>query len=165
MFLTAFTLAHVVISLVGVGSGFVVLWGFLASRRFDFWTATFLLTSVLTSVTGFMFPVDHFTPGHALGIMSLVLLPIAIFARYNRHLAGGWRPAYVISSVASLYLNVFVLIFQSFDKVPALKELAPTKSEPPFLVAQVVALALFIALGVVATIRFRAEPMSRTAVI
>ena len=165
MFLNAFTLAHVVISLVGIGSGFVVVNGLIAAKRLDFWTALFLLTTVLTSVTGFFFPADHFTPGHAIGILSLLALAVAILARYGRHLAGAWRTTYVVSAVISLYLNFFVLIVQTFDKVPAPKNLAPTQSEPPFLVAQVVALALFVALGVVAVIRFRAEAVQQTAVV
>ena len=165
MILTAFTLAHVLISLAGIASGFVVMYGLVAAKRFDFWTAFFLLTTVLTSVTGFFFPVEHFTPGHALGIVSLLVLPVAIFARYRQNLAGAWRPTYVISAVISLYLNVFVLIVQSFQKIPALAVLAPTQSEPPFLVAQVVALALFVALGIVATIRFRGEAAPHTAAV
>jgi len=165
MFLTSLTLVHVAISLVGIGSGIVVLYGMIAAKRVDSWTAVFLLTTVLTSVTGFFFPADHFTPGHALGILSLLALPIAIFARYRRNLAGAWRPAYVISSVFSLYLNVFVLIVQSFLKIPALTGLAPTQSEPPFLVAQAATLALFLALGAFATFRFRSEGTRHAALV
>lgn len=157
MFLATFTLTHVAISLVGIGSGFVVLYGLLTAKRLDNWTALFLVTTVLTSVTGFLFPATHFTPGHAVGILSLLTLSVAIFARYGRHLAGAWRTTYVISALIALYFNVFVLVAQSFQKVPALATLAPTQSEPPFLVAQLVVLALFIAAGIVATIRFRGE--------
>jgi hypothetical protein len=163
MFLATFTAVHVLISLVGIAAGFVVMYGLVAAKRLDFWTALFLLTTVLTSVTGFFFPVDHFTPAHALGIMSLVVLPVAIFARYRRRLVGAWRTIYVISAVISLYFNFFVLIVQSFQKIRALAALAPTQSEPPFLVAQVVALALFITLAVIATIRFRGDAAPHTA--
>lgn len=165
MFLTTLTLVHVAISLLGIGSGVVVVYGMIAAKRLDSWTAVFLSTTVLTSATGFFFPADHFTPGHALGILSLLALPVAIFARYRWNLVGAWRPTYVISALFSLYLNVFVLIVQSFQKVPALAALAPTQSEPPFLVAQAVTLALFIALGAVATFRFRSEGTAHAAPI
>jgi hypothetical protein len=135
----------------------------LTAKRLDIWTAVFLLTTVLTSVTGFFFPFEHFMPSHAVGIMSLLAMVSAIFARYGRVLAGGWRTTYVIRAVISLYFNVFVPVAQSFDKVPPLKALAPTQSEPPFLVAQVLVLALFVALGIIATIRFRNEAAPRTA--
>jgi hypothetical protein len=157
MILSTFTFVHVVISLVAIASGLVVMFGLVTAKRLDFWTGLYLLTTVLTSVTGFFFPVDHFTPAHAFAILSLVLLSVAIFARYIRHLAGAWRTTYVITAVISLYLNVFVLIVQSFQKIPNLAALAPTQSEPPFLVSQLVVLAAFFALGIVAAIRFRHE--------
>ena len=160
--ITLFTFVHVVISLVGITSGFVVVWGMLTVKRLDMWTAVFLLTTVLTSVTGFFFPVEHFKPSHAVGIMSLLAMASAIFARYARILAGAWRTTYAISAVISLYFNVFVLVAQSFDKVQKLKAMAPTQSEPPFLVAQVLVLGLFVALGILATIRFRNEAAPRT---
>lgn len=100
-----FTLAHVVISLIAIGSGLVVLYGMLRAKRMDSGTALFLTTTVLTSITGFFFPYTGFKPSYAIGGISLVLLAIAIVARYMRHLAGGWRAAYVITAVMALYLN------------------------------------------------------------
>ena len=160
--MTPLTFVHVVISLVGIGSGFVVVYGLIAAKRFDFWTALFLLTTVLTSVTGFFFPVERFLPSHAVGILSLLVLAVAIFARYNRHLAGAWRPTYVISAVVALYFNVFVLIAQLFLKVPALKALAPTQSEPPFLLTQLVVMAVFVGLAIAGVIKFRTDPIRTT---
>jgi hypothetical protein len=157
--LMIFTLVHVVISLVGIASGLVVLAGMLAAKRLDRWTAIFLVTTVATSVTGFMFPFVHLLPSHAVGLLSLIVLAPVIFARYRRGMAGLWRPIYVIGSVLALYLNVFVLVVQSFLKVPALKAMAPTQSEPPFQIAQLVVLAIFVALGVAAVIRFRVEKL------
>jgi hypothetical protein len=155
MSLSTFTLVHVMISLVGIVSGLVVLFGLLTGKRLDRWTVLFLLTTVLTSVTGFGFPFDHLLPSHKVGIISLVLLALAILARYRLHMAGAWRWIYTVSAVMALYLNVFVLVFQSFEKAPALKALAPTQSEPPFLVAQLGLLALFIVLGIFAVKRFQ----------
>jgi hypothetical protein len=157
--LQTFTQVHVAISLVAIASGLVVLLGMLTARRLDHWTSFFLLTTVATSVTGFFFPFHGFTPAIGVGIISLVLLAIAIFARYARHLAGVARWIYVVTAVLALYLNVFVLIVQSFQKIPALKAMAPTQTEPPFLVAQAVALGLFVVLMIVAAIRFRPSPV------
>jgi hypothetical protein len=153
--LAILTFVHVLISLVGIGTGLIVMFGLLNGKALDRWTALFLATTVATSVTGFFFPVHKFMPSHAVGILSLVVLGLAIYARYSRRLAGGWRKTYVIGAMISLYLNVFVLVAQAFSKVPALKELAPTRSEPPFKLAQPVVLLLFIALTVIATVRFR----------
>ena len=127
--MAAFTLFHVALSLIGIGSGFVVIWGLLAAKRLEAWTAVFLAATVLTSVTGFLFPINGFTPGHAVGILSLIALGIALFARYRMGMAGGWRSAYVISAVVSQYFNFVVLIIQSFQKVPVLESLAPTPAE------------------------------------
>src|SRR5258705_6668503 len=154
-----FTDVHVAISLVAILSGLVVLFGLLTRRRLDHWTSFFLLTTVATSVTGFFFPFHGFTPAIGVGIISLVVLAVAIFARYPRRLAGAWRWLYVISATFALYLNVFVLIVQSFQNVPALKALAPTQSEPPFLVAQLLALIVFVVLGILAAIKFRPPPV------
>jgi len=159
--LAAFTIFHVALSLLGIASGFVVAYGLLTARRLDGWTAVFLTTTVATSVTGYFFPVHHFMPSHAVGIVSLLVLAVAIVARYRRHLAGSWRWIYVVSAMIGLYLNVFVLVVQSFAKVPALKALAPTQSEPPFKLTQLVLLALFLMLTIAAAIRFRAEPPRR----
>lgn len=157
--LRTFTLIHVVISLVGIGSGLVVVYGLLAGRRLGGWTALFLATTVATSVTGFGFPFERLLPSHKIGIISLVVLAVAILARYAFHLVGAWRWVYVVSAVAALYLNCFVGVVQAFQNVPALKAMAPTQSEPPFLLTQLVVLALFIALAVGAAIRFRTEPV------
>ncbi len=162
MILTAFTLFHVLLSLVGIGSGFVVVYGLLASKRLDGWTKVFLITTIATSVTGYFFPAHKFTPGHAVGILSLIALSLATLARYRFQLVGGWRRTYVITAVIALYFNVFVLIVQLFEKVPSLKELAPTQSETPFKIAQATALLIFAALTIRAAMKFHAEP-PRTA--
>jgi hypothetical protein len=155
-----YTQIHIIISLLAIASGFGVLFGLIAGKRLDVWTAFFLATTILTSVTGFGFPISGVTPGIVLGVISLVVLAVALYARYPRHLAGTWRPVYVITAVVAQYLNFFVLIVQSFQKVPALKALAPTQSEPPFAIAQLVALAAFVGLGFLATTRFRDKPVS-----
>lgn len=151
------TLVHVALSLAGILAGLVVLFGLIGGKRLDGWTAVFLTTTILTSVTGFFFSVQHFMPSHAIGILSLIALGVAVVARYRRHMEGGWRRAYVISAAVALYFNVFVLVVQLFRKVPALKELAPTQSEPPFVVTQVVVMALFVVLTILAAKNFRVE--------
>ena len=150
-----FTIMHVAISLVAIATGFVVLFGMLRAHLLPGWTAAFLITTILTSATGFMFPIHGFTPALGVGAISVVLLAAALIAIYAKHLGGSWRWIYVVTAAAALYLNVFVLIFQSFQKVPSLHALAPTQSEPPFLIAQVVALGIFFVLGIVAALRFR----------
>jgi uncharacterized membrane protein YdcZ (DUF606 family) len=135
MSLQTFTLIHVLISLAGIASGIVVLYGFLVNKRLDRWTAVFLVTTALTSLTGFLFPFMGTTPAIRLGVISLVVLAIAIATRYPLHLS--WRKTYVITACAVLYFNVFVLVVQSFEKVPQLKAIAPTQKEPPFAIAQV----------------------------
>jgi hypothetical protein len=157
MSLSAFTIFHVILSLVGIGSGLVVLYGMLKAKRLNNWTALFLATTAATSVTGFGFPFHQLLPSHKIGILSLVVLAIAIVARYSFHLAGRWRTTYVVTSVIALYFNVFVLIAQSFQKAPALKALAPTGSEPPFLGTELVAMVLFIFLGYKAVKNFREQ--------
>jgi hypothetical protein len=149
-----FTLAHVILSLVGIGSGLIVLFGMLGAKRLDGWTALFLATTVLTSVTGFFFPVAGFLPSHAVGILSLVFLAAALVAFYGYRLAGAWRWIYVVGAVVALYFNVFVGVVQAFRKVSFLEPLAPTQSEPPFLIAQLVVMAIFIVLGVLAVRKF-----------
>jgi hypothetical protein len=158
MALSILTLVHVVISLLGILSGFAVLFGLLGGKRLDRWTAIFLATTVATSVTGFLFPVHRFMPSHAVGILSLLVLAVAIYARYARHLAGPWRKAYVICAIVAFYFNVFVLVVQAFAKIPALKDLAPTQSEPPFKLTQLVVLLVFVVFAIVSAIRFRGEP-------
>jgi hypothetical protein len=151
----AFTLFHVALSLVGIVAGFVVVVGLLGSRRLDCWTRVFLWTTAATSVTGYLFPVHKLMPSHILGFISLAVLAVTFFALYKRRLAGAWRWIYAGGAVMSLYLNFFVLIAQSFAKIPALKAMAPTQSEPPFVAAQGVALVVFAALGIAACLRFR----------
>jgi hypothetical protein len=157
MSLSTFTTVHVIISLVGIASGLVVVFGLLSAKPLNGWTALFLLTTVLTSVTGFGFPFEHFLPSHKVGIISLVVLAIAVLARYSFHTAGSWRWIYVVTAMIALYLNVFVLVVQSFEKLPSLKAMAPTQSEPPFLVAQLVVLALFIVLSIFAVKKFHPQ--------
>ena len=130
-----FTLIHVIISLVAIGSGFVVLFGMIAGKRFDAWTALFLATTIATSVTGFGFPITGVTPGIVIGIISLLVLAVAVYARYGGRLAGVWRLVYVITAVIALYFNFLVLIVQSFQKVPALNALARRNPNRPFAVA------------------------------
>ncbi len=159
MSLSTFTLLHVIISLAGIGSGFIVLYGLLNGKRLDGWTAIFLVTTVLTSVTGFMFPFEGFKPSYVLAAMSLVVLAIAIGARYGKHLAGGWRGTYVVTAAIALYFNCFVAVVQAFAKIPSLHALAPTQTEAPFAIAQLVVLAIFAWLTWRATKRFHPVPI------
>jgi hypothetical protein len=144
------TLIHVVISLIGIFSGLIVLFGFLKAKRMDGWNAIFLVTTILTSVTGYFFPFHKLLPSHILGAISLPVLALALVARYAKHMAGPWLRTYVISAMVAFWLNFFVLIAQAFMKQPALHALAPTGSEPPFLITQVVVMLIFIALTVFA---------------
>jgi hypothetical protein len=153
--MTTYTLVHVALSLGGIASGLVVLFGMIASKRLDGWTALFLATTVATSATGFGFPFEHLLPSHVVGIISLLMLAVAIVARYTFRLAGAWRWIYVTGAVMALYFNVFVLVVQLFLKVPALKRMAPMQSEPPFFIVQLVVMAIFIVLGIVAGRSFR----------
>ncbi len=155
--MTTFTIIHVVISLLAILSGFIVLIGMLTQKQLEGWTKLFLATTILTSVTGFFFPFHGVTPAFVVGIISLLVLVIVIYARYPRKLAGAWRKTYVISALLALYLNVFVLIVQAFQKIPALKAIAPTQNDPPFKLTQLVVLVAFIVLGILAAIRFRPE--------
>ena len=153
-----FTILHVAISLIGIISGLIVLAGMLRAHSLPGWTALFLVTTILTSVTGFMFPINGLTPGIVIGLISIMILAIALMALYVKHLSGAWRWIYVTTALVALYFNVFVLIVQSFQKVPALQKLAPTQSEPPFLIAQGVALIAFLVLGTQAVRKFRPGP-------
>ncbi|MFT3731059.1 MAG: hypothetical protein QM780_06480 [Hyphomicrobium sp.] len=155
-----FTLVHVVLSLIGIATGLIVFLGFVADAEMPALTAIFLATTVLTSVTGFGFPFTKLLPSHIVGIISLAVLAIALFALYGRHLAGAWRWIYVVSASTALYLNVFVLIVQLFQKVQALQAVAPTQSEPPFIGAQGLNLVVFLGLGYLAVRRFRASNLS-----
>jgi hypothetical protein len=155
MILTAFTLVHVAISLVAIFSGFVVLSGLFTAKRLDGWTLIFLTFTAATSVTGFLFPFHGFKPSYVFGIISLLVLALSFFARYGRNMAAHWRLVYVITAMTAFWLNFFVLVAQSFMKIPALNALAPTGSESPFLGTEVVVMLIFIALSVVAAKRFR----------
>jgi hypothetical protein len=164
MTLGTYTLIHVVISLIGIAAGFVVIFGMIAGKRLNGWTALFLTTTVLTSITGFGFlayglPASGFSPGEAIGIISMIVLVAAIYGRYARQMAGHWRWIYVVAAVVAQYLNFLVLIVQSFEKISALHELAPTQHEPPFQIAQGVALVVFLVLGVLAAWKFRPAPV------
>ena len=145
---------HVILSLIGIASGLVALYGLLAGKLLHGWTALFLATTVLTSVTGFPLPPFGFDPPRAVGTLSLALLALAILALYAFRLGGAWRWVYVATAIAALYLNCFVAVAQSFQKLSFLQPLAPTQSEPPFVVAQVVVLVAFVAMGIVAARRF-----------
>ena len=161
MSLSAFTTLHVVISLIAIASGIIVMFGLLGSSRMPGLTAIFLLLTILTSATGFLFPFEKLLPSHMVGILSLVLLAIACLALYVMKLSGPWRWIYVLTALASLYFNVFVLVIQSFLKVPALHALAPSvpPSEPPFAVVQGVVLVFFVIVIIGAVRRFRPMPI------
>ena len=154
MSLSTFTTLHVIISLIGIVTGLVVLLGMLGGRQLGSWTAIFLATMVLTSATGFLFPFNKLLPSHVVGIISLAVLAIALLALYGLHLAGAWRWIYVAAAVLALYLNVFVGVVQAFQKLAFLQPFAPTQTEVPFIVAQVLVLAIFAALGVLAVRSF-----------
>lgn len=150
-----FTQFHVALSLVGIFTGFVVAFAMLSSKSVPGWTTIFLWTTLATSVTGFLFPFHGFTPAIGVGILSMLVLAVAFYALYARKLAGKWRGTYVITAIFALYLNFFVLIVQAFQKIPALHALAPTQAEPPFAIAQGLALVFFVALGIAVTRKFR----------
>jgi hypothetical protein len=153
--ITTYTYVHVLLSFVGILSGFIVLYGLLTANRMENWTLVFLATTLATSLTGFGFPFGGFTPAFGVGIISTVVLLAAILARYAFRLEGPWRAVYVAGAVLALYLNVFVLIVQAFLKVPVLHTLAPDGTEPPFAITQAVVLVLFILAGFLAHRRFR----------
>ena len=152
----SFTLLHVVISLIGIFTGAVVLFAMLGNRRLAGWTEIFLVTTILTSATGFLFHSKSIGPPHIVGVISLMVLAIALLALYVRRLSGVWRPAYIVSAVLALYLNCFVGVVQAFQKLAFLQPLAPAQSEPPFVAAQGAVLILFVILGFLAVRRFRA---------
>ena len=152
--LQTYTILHVIISLVAIGAGFIVVFGLLGSQRMEGLTATFLIATILTNLTGFAFPFQKFLPSHAVGAISMVVLLFACLALYYHRLAGSWRWIYVVSAVAALWFNVFVLIAQAFQKIAVLQPLAPTQSEPPFQIAQAVVLLAFVALGWLAVRRY-----------
>ena len=152
--LSTYTAIHVAISLLGIASGIVMLLRWVMGRNYEKWTTLFLVTTIATSLTGFGFPVAHIMPSHIVGIISLVMLAIAVAARYKVRNPGPWRWLFVVTSTVALYLNCFVLVVQSFEKAPALHVLAPTQKEPPFVIAQVILLGIFIVLGVLAVRKY-----------
>jgi len=156
--LALYTLFHVVLSLAGIFSGFLLVGGFVGGKRLDGWANVFLVTIVATNVTGFGFPFERFLPSHAVAIVSLIVLAVVIVARFFRYLIGSWRGIYVVGAVLALYLDVFVLLAQLFLRVPALLALAPAQKEPPFVATQLLVLALFVWLGTAALRGFRTAP-------
>jgi len=146
--LRVYTWIHVAISLVAIAAGLVAVYGLLTGQLLAGWTLVFLATTAATSATGFGFPFEKLLPSHILGVISLVVLAVAAVALYWFHLDGAWRWIYIVSAVVSLYLNVFVLVVQAFQKVPPLKATAPTQSEPPFVVTQLATLTIFVLLTV-----------------
>jgi hypothetical protein len=154
MSLATYTLIHVIISLIGIGSGLIVLFGMFGGKQFDGLTALFLVTTALTSLTGLGFPFEHITPGIILAILSLLILALTIPARYSFRMAGKWRAIYVVTAVIALYFNCVALVGQSFLKIPALHALAPTGHEPPFAIAEGILLVLFIGAGTLAVKKF-----------
>jgi hypothetical protein len=153
----AFTTLHVIISLIGIATGLVVVLAMCAGKRLPGWTALFLVTTVLTSVTGFLFHSTSFGPPHVVGVISLIVLALAIVGLYVHHLAGAWRWIYIVTAVLALYLNAFVGVVQAFQKIDFLRALAPTQKEPPFLIAQLLLLACFVVIAVIAVKRFPAR--------
>jgi hypothetical protein len=145
--LSAFTVLHVLISLVGIASGLGYVLGLAGGKSRSGWATLFLVTTIATSVTGFGFPFEKILPSHIVGVLSLVVLAIALVARYALHLAGFWRRAYTIACVVALYFNTFVLVVQLFNRVPVLRSLAPTQTEAPFAIAQLAVLVMFVVLG------------------
>jgi hypothetical protein len=159
--LTAFTALHVLITLIEMAAGFVVLLGMFAGKRLPFWAALFIATGMLTSVTGYLFHATQVLPSHIVGLIALLALIVAALALYGNRLAGGWRGVYIASVVLALYLDVFVGVVQAFGKVALLKAMAPTQTEPPFIVVQCIVLAIFIALGLGAALRFHPKAQRR----
>ena len=155
---SAFTLVHVILSLIGIAAGFVVVVGMLASKKLAGWTALFLATTILTSVSGYFFPTDRVLPSHIVGALSLIALATATLALYRQRLQGAWRWIYVVTALLALWFNVFVAVVQAFLKISFLKAVAPTQSDPPFIIAQVLVLAVFIAIGIAALRWFRPPP-------
>jgi len=158
MILHIYTIVHTLISLAAIFTGLIVLFGMIGGKRLDVWTKWFLITAVLTTVTGFFFPFHGFTPAIILGIISLPFLALTIFARCSKQLAGAWRCIYVIGAVICLYFNLFVLVVQSFLKIPALHAMAPTQTETPFKLTQLIALIVSVVLASIAVVRFHPEP-------
>src|SRR5438876_10249933 len=160
MILHIYTDIHALISLIAIFTGLIVVFGVIGGKRLDGWTKWFLISAVLTTATGFFFPFHGVTPAIILGIISLPFLALTISARYAKHLAGSWRWIYVIGAVICLYFNLFVAVVQAFEKIPALHAVAPTQSEPPFKLTQLIVLLVSVLLAIVAVIRFHPLPRS-----
>ena len=160
MSISAFTTLHVIISLFAIALGLVWAVDLLRGRQSSFVAGLFLLTTILTSVTGFMFPASSVTPAHIFGVISLVALSVAVLGLYAYKLRGFWRPAYIVTAVLSLYLNIFVGVVQAFQKIGPLHALAPTQSELPFAIAQTIVLVLAIVVGWMAVRRFHGGQMA-----
>lgn len=157
---STFTLLHVIISLIGIATGFIVVYGLLTRNTLANWTGVFLITTVLTSATGYFFHRDMILPSHIVGGISLAVLAVALLALYVFRLNGAWRWIYIVTALFALYLNVFVGVIQAFLKIDALKALAPTQTEPPFVIAQAAVLGLFVVIGIVSLLRFRPMAMA-----
>lgn len=155
--LSTYTVIHTILSLIGIAAGIVALFQMIGGRLSKGWTWLFLFTTILTSVTGFGFPVTGLMPSHIFGVISLIVLAIALYALYSKYLADAWRWIYVVTAAIALYLNCFVGVVQAFQKLPPLQLLAPTQSEPPFQIAQLVLLLVFIILGFLAVRKFHPE--------
>lgn len=153
-YVTSVLVGHVAVSFVALAAGFVVAAGFLRGQVNDRWNFWFLVTTIATSLSGYLFPVDRLLPSHVLGAISLAVLAVAVDARYRHSLRGWWQPTYVAAAMAAFYLNFFVLVVQAFLKVPALHVLAPTQAELPFALTQLVVLVVFATVGTLATLRF-----------
>src|SRR5437764_1865805 len=164
MILQIYTVIHTLISVIAIFTGIVVVFGMLAGARLNGWTKWFLITAVATTLTGFFFPFHGFTPAIGLGIISLPFLALTIYARYSKRLGGAWRWIYAIGAVICLYFNLFVLVVQLFEKVPALHAMAPTQTEAPFKLTQLTVLLLSVLLSISAAIRFRPEPIRATGI-
>jgi hypothetical protein len=160
MSLATYTALHTIISLIGIAAGIVAMFGMLGGRLLKGWTWLFLFTTVLTSVTGFGFPVAHVMPSHIVGGISLIVLAIALYALYGKRISGAWRWIYVVTAVMALYLNVFVGVVQAFQKIPPLQPLAPTQTEPPLQLAQLATFLIFLVLGFLALRKFHPERAS-----
>lgn len=157
MSLATYTTLHTILSLVGIAAGLIALFGMLGGRLLKGWTWLFLFTTVLTSVTGYGFPVTGIMPSHIFGAISLVVLAAALYALYGKRLSGAWRWIYIVTAVIALYLNSFVGVVQAFQKIPSLHTFAPTQSEPPFQIAQLATLLIFLVCGFLAIRKFHPE--------
>lgn len=154
--LALFTLFHVLLSVAAIAAGMIVVYGLFKGRSMGRWTMAFLATTAATTFTGFLFPFHGFTPALGVGIISSLLLALAVVARYSFQMAGPWRATYIISAMTAMYLNCFVFVVQAFQKVPALHALAPKGSELPLTALQALVLVSFVVAGYLAVKSFHA---------